>query len=156
MLCYPNDQYRGTGIAVHEFAHSFHERGLQTLYPDLFQRTRAAYRNRDPNIFPDENYCKPHARLHTSSTTRLPPRLPTADALSSRHPPHPTSTLSHHRLLPQDPLTPYVRIEPLTASQNEKEFFAQLSMMWFNCGSSQENIVDRATLKQRLPELWSP
>ena len=38
VLCYDGDKYVGTCIAIHEFAHSFHERGMQALYPDLFQR----------------------------------------------------------------------------------------------------------------------
>ena len=100
ILCYKGDRYRGRCIAVHEFVHSFHERGMQALYPDLFQRVRQLYNARDKNIFVDSAY----------------------------------------------------------ASSNENEFWAEMSMAWFNCGLGSV-VKDRQTLKARVPECgrsWRP
>ena len=51
VLCYADDPYDSNSILIHEFAHSIHERGIQALYPRLYQRIREAYMARDASLF---------------------------------------------------------------------------------------------------------
>ena len=54
--CDDDDCYVGACIAIHGFAHTFHERGMQALCPDIFQRVRQLYNNRNNRIFLDGAY----------------------------------------------------------------------------------------------------
>lgn len=56
VLCYNDDWFIGRCVVIHEFAHTFQERGMQALYPDLFQRIRQLYKDRDRKIFLDDAY----------------------------------------------------------------------------------------------------
>ena len=52
VLCYS----RGKCTVIHEIAHSFHMRGMAALYPDLYERVREFYDNRDQTLFHNRTY----------------------------------------------------------------------------------------------------
>jgi len=43
VLCYGSDRYRGFSVLIHEFAHSIHLIGLNSIDPDFENRLRLAY-----------------------------------------------------------------------------------------------------------------